>query len=73
MRVVGIRRKTIWRSARVEARVPGSLQELHHPPWAVLKRQPSCATLSESFLLLFKSDVHAVLFEPVDWIEVYGA
>lgn len=56
---------------RVDTRVPGSLQELQHPLWAILKQQPSRATLSEVFLQRLKPDVQAVLFEPVGGIEVY--
>jgi len=51
--------------------VPGSLQELQHPLWAILKHQPSRATMSEVFLQQLKPDVQAVLFEPVGGIEVY--
>jgi len=58
-------------AARVDARVPGSLQELQHPLWAILKHQPSRTTLSEAFLQSLKPDVQAVLFEPVGGIEVY--
>lgn len=56
---------------RIDARVPGSLQELQHPLWAILKHQPSRTTLSEAFLQRLKPDVQAVLFEPVGGIEVY--
>jgi len=49
----------------------GSLQELQHPLWAILKHQPSRTTLSEAFLQRLKPDVQAVLFEPVGGIEVY--
>ena len=58
-------------AARVDARVPGSLQELQHPLWAILKHQPSRTTLSEVFLQHLKPDVQAVQFEPVGGIEVY--
>jgi hypothetical protein len=58
-------------AARVDARVPGSLQELQHPLWAILKQQPSRATISGAFLQCLKPDVQAVLFEPVGGIEVY--
>ncbi|PBX09383.1 hypothetical protein CJT86_26745 [Pseudomonas aeruginosa] len=58
-------------AARIDARVPGSLQELQHPLWAILKHQPSRTTLSEAFLQRLKPDVQAVLFEPVGGIEVY--
>lgn len=58
-------------AANVDARVPGSLQELQHPLWAILKQQPSHATMSEKFLQLLKPDVQTVLFEPVGGIEVY--
>lgn len=58
-------------ATRVDARVPGSLQELQHPLWAILKQQPSRTALSEAFLQRLKPDVQAVLFEPVGGIEVY--
>lgn len=58
-------------AARVDARVPGSLQELQHPLWAVLKHQPSRATMSEAFLQQLKPNVQAVLLEPVGGVEVY--
>lgn len=58
-------------AARVDARIPGSLQELQHPLWAVLKQQPSRITLSEIFLQQLKPDVQAALFEPVGGVEVY--
>jgi len=58
-------------AACVDARVPGSLQELQHPLWAILKQQPSRATMSEAFLQRLKPDVQAVLFEPVGGVEVY--
>ena len=58
-------------AARVDARVPGSLQELQHPLWAILKQQPSRTTMSEAFLQKLKPDVQAALFEPVGGIEVY--
>lgn len=58
-------------AARVDVRVPGSLQELQHPLWAILKQQPSRTTMSEALLQRLKPDVQAVLFEPVGGIEVY--
>ncbi|MCO1696206.1 hypothetical protein FA457_19540 [Pseudomonas aeruginosa] len=58
-------------AARIDAQVPGSLQELQHPLWAILKHQPSRTTLSEAFLQRLKPDVQAVLFEPVGGLEVY--
>lgn len=58
-------------AARVDARVPGSLQELQHPLWAILRQQPSRATISEAFLQRLKPDVQAALFEPVGGVEVY--
>ena len=58
-------------AARVDVRVPGSLQELQHPLWAILKQQPSRTTMSEAFLHRLKPDVQAVLFEPGGGVEVY--
>lgn len=55
----------------VDFRVPGSLQELQHPLWAILKQQPSRITMSEAFLQRLKPDMQAVLLEPVGGIEVY--
>ncbi|AOE85917.1 hypothetical protein [Pseudomonas sp. TCU-HL1] len=55
----------------VDARLPGSLQELRHPLWDVLKRKPARGTRNEAFLQRLKPDVLAVLYQPVDGIEVY--
>lgn len=56
---------------KVELKVPGSRQELEHPLWAVIRRMPSQATISEEFLKRLKPDVQAALFEPIGGVDVY--
>lgn len=55
----------------VNSLLPGSLQELRHPLWDVLKLKPNRSTLSEIFLQRLNPEVLAVLFKKVDEMEVH--
>ncbi|MBD0679935.1 hypothetical protein CGA21_14925 [Pseudomonas sp. PSB11] len=56
---------------RVDAHLPGSQQELHHPLWDLLKLKPPCNALNETFLQHLKPDVLAVLFKKTNEADVY--
>ncbi|MBK5396641.1 hypothetical protein JFU47_07945 [Pseudomonas sp. TH39(2020)] len=55
---------------RVNSLLPGSLQELRHPLWDVLKLKPNRSTLSEIFLQRLNPEVLVVLFKHADDMEV---
>lgn len=56
---------------RVNSILPGSLQELHHPLWDVLKNKPSRSTYSETFLQRLNPETLSVMFEKVGDFEVH--
>ncbi|HEJ3687094.1 hypothetical protein [Pseudomonas aeruginosa] len=56
---------------RVNAQLPGAIQELRHPLWDVLKLKPNRSALSEAILQRLMPDVLAVLYEPVGGTQVY--
>lgn len=56
---------------RVNSLLPGSLQELRHPLWDVLKLKPNRSTLSETFLQRLNPKVLAVLLKQTGDMEVH--
>ncbi len=56
---------------RVNTHLPGSLQEIYHPLWDILKKKPDSSALSEALLKRLKPDVQAVLYAPLNGNQVF--